>query len=104
VLRGMSVGARHRELGVPAPITTRARGADVEVEFQADERSDTFDAQVTDADTELDEIRIMEEITAPGWAPGSSTSPTRVMRTPDQSSCVCARPPSAPSWTSMRSA
>jgi hypothetical protein len=53
-----------RELDVLAPITTRARGADVSVTYQGDERSDTFDAEVTDADSELDEIRIKEEITA----------------------------------------
>ncbi len=52
-----------RELDVLAPITTRARGADVQVEFHADGRRDTFTDEVTDADTALDEIRFMESIT-----------------------------------------
>jgi hypothetical protein len=52
-----------RRLDVLAPITTRARGGDVAVTYQGDGRSDTFDAEVTDANTELDEIRILEPIT-----------------------------------------
>jgi hypothetical protein len=52
-----------RELDVLAPITTRARGADVSVTYQGDGRSDTFEAKVTNADSALDEIRIMEPIT-----------------------------------------
>jgi hypothetical protein len=52
-----------RRVDVLAPITARARGG-VEVTYQGDGRSDTFDAEVTEADTELDEIRIMEAITA----------------------------------------
>jgi hypothetical protein len=52
-----------RRLDVLAPITARARGGDVAVTFQADGRSDTFDEEVTDANTELDEIRILEPIT-----------------------------------------
>ena len=52
-----------RELDVLAPITTRARGADVSVTYQGDGRSDTFDAKVTNADSALDEIRVRESIT-----------------------------------------
>ena len=52
-----------RRLDVLAPITSRARGGDVEVTYQGDRRTDTFDAEVTEANTELDEIRIMEPIT-----------------------------------------
>jgi hypothetical protein len=57
VLRG------DRRLDVLAPITSRARGGEVDVEFQADNRRDTFKAKVTAANTELDEIRIREPIT-----------------------------------------
>jgi hypothetical protein len=52
-----------RRLDVLAPITTRARGGEVDVEFHADDRRDTFKAEVTDANTALDEIRILEPIT-----------------------------------------
>jgi len=52
-----------RLLDVLAPITTRARGADVAVTYQGDGRSDTFEAKVTNADSALDEVRIMEPIT-----------------------------------------
>jgi hypothetical protein len=51
-----------RRLDVFAPITARARG-DVEVTYQADGRSDTFDAEVTSGDAELDRIRFKEPIT-----------------------------------------
>jgi hypothetical protein len=51
-----------RRLDVLAPITSRARGGEVDVEFEADDRRDTFKAEVTDANTELDEIRIREPI------------------------------------------
>jgi hypothetical protein len=56
VLRG------DRRLDVLAPITSRARG-DVEVTYQGDGRSDTFDAEVTSGDAELDRIRFQEPIT-----------------------------------------
>jgi hypothetical protein len=52
-----------RRLDVLAPITTRARGGEVDVEFHADDRRDTFKEEVTDANTALDEIRILEPIT-----------------------------------------
>jgi hypothetical protein len=52
-----------RRLDVFAPITSRARG-DVKVTYQADRRSDTFDAEVTSGDAELDRIRFKEPITA----------------------------------------
>jgi hypothetical protein len=52
-----------RRLDVLAPITSRARGGDVAVTYQGDNRSDTFDEKVTEANTELDEIRILEPIT-----------------------------------------
>jgi hypothetical protein len=52
-----------RRLDVLAPITTRARGGEVNVEFHADNRRDTFKAEVTDANTALGEIRILEPIT-----------------------------------------
>jgi len=58
VLRG------DRRLDVLAPITSRARGADVEVEFQADGRTDTFDAEVTASGSNLDQIRFLEPITS----------------------------------------
>jgi hypothetical protein len=51
-----------RRLDVLAPITARADG-EVDVEFQADNRRDTFKAEVTAANTALDEIRILEPIT-----------------------------------------
>ncbi|MCP9490498.1 MAG: hypothetical protein MSC31_11570 [Solirubrobacteraceae bacterium MAG38_C4-C5] len=52
-----------RRLDVLAPITSRARGGAVDVLFQADGRNDTFDVEVTEAGTELDEIRFLEPIT-----------------------------------------
>ncbi|MCP9492051.1 MAG: integrin alpha [Solirubrobacteraceae bacterium MAG38_C4-C5] len=52
-----------RQLDVLAPITTRARGADVAVTYQGDRRSDTFDAEVTEGTAELDYIRFMERLT-----------------------------------------
>ena len=51
-----------RRLDVLAPITARAEG-DVKVTFHADNRRDTFTEQVTEANTVLDEIRILEAIT-----------------------------------------
>ncbi len=51
-----------RRLDVLAPITSLADG-EVAVEFHADGRRDTFTAGVTEANTALDEIRIMEPIT-----------------------------------------
>jgi hypothetical protein len=53
-----------RRLDVLAPITTRARGADVAVTYQGDGRSDTFDAEVTEGDGALDHVRFMEPITS----------------------------------------
>jgi hypothetical protein len=52
-----------RRLDVLAPITSRARGGDVPVTYQGDGRSDTFDAEVTQSNTELDHIRFREPIT-----------------------------------------
>jgi hypothetical protein len=52
-----------RRLDVLAPITSRARGAEVEVTYQGDGRSDTFDAEVTQSGTELDHVRFLEAIT-----------------------------------------
>jgi hypothetical protein len=52
-----------RRLDVLAPITSRARGADVAVTYQGDGRSDTFDAEVTEGSGELDQIRFLEPIT-----------------------------------------
>ncbi|MDQ3716609.1 MAG: hypothetical protein M3381_11445 [Actinomycetota bacterium] len=51
-----------RRLDVLAPITARAEG-DVRVTFHADDRRDTFAEEVTEANTVLDEIRILEPIT-----------------------------------------
>ncbi|MDQ3611612.1 MAG: VCBS repeat-containing protein [Actinomycetota bacterium] len=51
-----------RRLDVLAPITARAEG-DVKVMFHADDRKDTFAEEVTEANTVLDEIRILEPIT-----------------------------------------
>ncbi len=53
---------KDRRLDVLAPITARAEG-DVRVTFHADNRRDTFDAAVTEANTELDRISILEPIT-----------------------------------------
>jgi hypothetical protein len=52
-----------RRLDVLAPITSRARGADVAVTYQGDGRSDTFDAEVTEGGGALDHIRFREPIT-----------------------------------------
>jgi len=52
-----------RVLDVLAPITSRARGADVAVTYQGDGRSDTFDAKVTQGGGALDRVRIREPIT-----------------------------------------
>jgi hypothetical protein len=52
-----------RRLDVLAPITTRALGGDVEVLYQGDNRRDTFDADVTESNTELAQIRFKEPIT-----------------------------------------
>jgi hypothetical protein len=52
-----------RRLDVLAPITSRARGAGVAVTYQGDGRSDTFDAEVTEGNAELDRIRFLEPIT-----------------------------------------
>ncbi|MDQ3716608.1 MAG: IPT/TIG domain-containing protein [Actinomycetota bacterium] len=52
-----------RRLDVFAPITSRARGADVKVTFQADNRRDTFDAKVSPGGAALDQIRFREPIT-----------------------------------------
>ncbi|MDQ3644301.1 MAG: hypothetical protein M3356_02175, partial [Actinomycetota bacterium] len=51
-----------RRLDVLAPITSRADGG-VRVMFHADDRKDTFPEEVTEANTVLDEIRILEPIT-----------------------------------------
>jgi hypothetical protein len=63
VSRARVVG-EDREMDVLAPITSRARGGDVAVTYQGDGRSDTFDAEVTQSNTELDHIRFREPITA----------------------------------------
>jgi hypothetical protein len=52
-----------RRLDVLAPITARARGGEVKVTYQADRRTDTFDAEVTEGDATLDRIRFKEPIT-----------------------------------------
>ncbi len=52
-----------RRLDVLAPVTSRARGGDVEVTFQADGRSDRFDAEVTEGGGALDQVRFLEPIT-----------------------------------------
>jgi hypothetical protein len=52
-----------RRLDVLAPITSRARGGEVKVTYEADNRRDVFDATVTEANTELDRITILEPIT-----------------------------------------
>jgi hypothetical protein len=52
-----------RRLDVFAPITSRARGADVKVTFEADNRRDTLDAKVTPGGGALDQIRFKEPIT-----------------------------------------
>jgi hypothetical protein len=52
-----------RRLDVLAPITSRARGGDVEVTYQGDNRTDTFDEKVTQSGTELDHVRFLEPIT-----------------------------------------
>jgi hypothetical protein len=54
---------KDRQLDVLAPITSRARGGKVDVLFEADRRKDAFDAEVSEADTELDEVRFLESIT-----------------------------------------
>ncbi|MBW3612434.1 MAG: hypothetical protein KY392_01080 [Chloroflexi bacterium] len=51
-----------RRLDVLAPITSRARGGDVEVTFQADGRTDRFDAEVTEGGGALDQVRFKEPI------------------------------------------
>ena len=51
-----------RRLDVLAPITSRA-GGDVAVIFHADNRKDTFDEDVTDANGALDVIRVSQRIT-----------------------------------------
>jgi alpha-tubulin suppressor-like RCC1 family protein len=53
----------NRRLDVLAPITSRARGAGVEVTYEGDRRRDTFDAEVTESGAELDHIRFREPIT-----------------------------------------
>ncbi len=52
-----------RRLDVFAPITSRARGADVKVTYQGDNRRDTFDATVSPGGGALDQIRFKEPIT-----------------------------------------
>jgi hypothetical protein len=52
-----------RRLDVFGPITSRARGAEVKVTFQADNRSDTFETTVTPGGGALDQIRFKEPIT-----------------------------------------
>ncbi|MDQ3642346.1 MAG: integrin alpha, partial [Actinomycetota bacterium] len=52
-----------RRLDVFAPITSRARGAEVQVTYQGDNRSDTFEATVTAGGGALDQIRFKEPIT-----------------------------------------
>ena len=54
---------KERRLDLMAPITTRARGARVEVTFHADRRKATFNAKVTAGNTALDHIRVKEPIT-----------------------------------------
>ncbi len=49
-------------MDVLAPITSLA-GGDVKVTFHADDRRDTFAEEVTEANTVLDEIRVLEPIT-----------------------------------------
>ncbi|MBW3536082.1 MAG: hypothetical protein KY453_12855, partial [Gemmatimonadetes bacterium] len=51
-----------RRLDVLAPITSLADG-EVKVTYQGDNRTDTFNAAVTEANTELDRISILEPIT-----------------------------------------
>jgi hypothetical protein len=58
-----TVDSDDEQLDLLAPITSRARGGDVGVTFSADDRIDIFDTTVTDADTELDEIRLVQDIT-----------------------------------------
>jgi TolB protein len=52
-----------RRLDMLAPITSRARGAEVKVTYEADNRRDVFEAAVTEANTELDRITMLEPIT-----------------------------------------
>jgi hypothetical protein len=52
-----------RRLDVLAPITSRARGGGVEVTYQGDGRVDTFEAEVTEGTSALDQIRFLEPIT-----------------------------------------
>ena len=56
------VSRKDRRLDVLAPITSRA-GGDVAVTFHADNRKDTFDEDVTDANSALDVIRVSKRIT-----------------------------------------
>lgn len=51
-----------RELDVFAPITSRASGDEVDVEFFAAQRRENFTAEVTSGDAELDRIRFREAI------------------------------------------
>jgi len=51
-----------RVLDVYAPITSRAQG-DVDVTYQANGRTDTFDARVSDGDAVFDRIRLRQKIT-----------------------------------------
>ena len=52
-----------RRLDVFAPITSRARGAEVKVTYQGDNRRDTFKAKVTAGGGALDQIRFKKQIT-----------------------------------------
>jgi len=61
-VRRAEVDRDERVLDVFAPITSRARGG-VEVTYQGDRRTDTFDAEVTEGDAVLDRIRFREPIT-----------------------------------------
>lgn len=72
-----------RRLDVLAPITARARGGDVRVTFQADGRSDTFDAEVTPGPAALDQIRLRRPITRGQAALGTGIVTLRYLGDPD---------------------
>ena len=61
VARSRVMREQHR-LDVYAPITSRADG-DVEVTYQGDRRTDTFDAEVTSGNATFDRIRFKEPMT-----------------------------------------
>jgi len=72
-----------RRLDVLAPITARARDGDVRVTFQADGRSDTFDAEVTPGPAALDQIRLRRPITRGQAALGTGIVTLRYLGDPD---------------------